>query len=120
MYAQLENEIQKTIAFEVKGNSMNNGVHYSFKDGDRLIVKPFSIEDFRNNISNDLNSFWVIEIEQGFLFRQIVGYDNTRDVIRCHSLNVSEQYQDTFVEIENITKIGRVIEALPKAKHYSV
>jgi hypothetical protein len=120
MYAQLENEIRKTIAFEVKGDSMKNGTRSSFEAGDRLIVKPFSIDDFRNNISNDLNSFWVIEIEQGFLFKQIVEYDNTRDVIRCHSLNVSEQYQDTFVEIENITKIGRVIESLPKAKHYSV
>lgn len=45
------------IAFEVKGDNMNNETHSSFEDGDRLIVKPFSIESFRNNISNDLNSF---------------------------------------------------------------
>ena len=99
------------IAFEVKGDNMNNETHSSFKDGDRLIVKSFSIESFRNNISNDLNSFWVIETERGCLFRQIVGYDNNRDAIRCHSLNVSGQYPDAFVEIKNITKVGRVIES---------
>ena len=53
MYTQLENEIRKTIALEVKGDSMNNGTRSSFEAGDRLIVKPFSIDDFRNNISND-------------------------------------------------------------------
>ena len=111
MYTQLENEIRKTIALEVKGDSMNNGTRSSFEAGDRLIVKPFSIDDFRNNIRNDLNSFWVIEIEQGYLFRQIIEYDNTRDAIRCHSLNVSGQYPDAFVEIKNITKVGRVIES---------
>ena len=100
MYTQLENEIQEMIAFKVKGDNMNNGTRSSFEDGDRLIVKPFSIESFRNNISNDLNSF-----------RQIVGYDNNRDAIRCHSLNVSGQYPDVFVEIRNITKVGRVIES---------
>ena len=111
MYTQLENEIQEMIAFEVKGDSMDNGTRSSFEDGDRLIVKPFSIESFRNNISNDLNSFWVIETERGYLFRQIVESDNTRDAIRCHSLNVSGQYPDVFVEIRNITKVGRVIES---------
>lgn len=111
MYTQLENEIQEMIAFKVKGDNMNNGTRSSFEDGDRLIVKPFSIESFGNNISNDLNSFWVIETERGCLFRQIVGYDNTRDAIRCHSLNVSGQYPDVFVEIRNITKVGRVIES---------
>ena len=111
MYTQLENEIRKTIALEVKGDSMNNGTRSSFEAGDRLIVKPFSIDDFRNNISNDLNSFWVIEIEQGYLFREIIEYDNTRDAIRCHSLNVSGKYPDAFVEIKNITKVGRVIES---------
>ena len=44
MYTQLENEIRKTIALEVKGDSMNNGTRSSFEAGDRLIVKPFSID----------------------------------------------------------------------------
>lgn len=60
----------------------------------------------------------MIETEQGYLFRQIVEYDNTHDVIRCHSLNVFGQYPDTFVKIGDITKVGRVIESLPRAKHY--
>lgn len=119
MYTQLENEIQEMIAFEVKGDSMDNGTRSSFEDGDRLMVKSFSIESFRNNINNDLNSFWVIETERGYLFRQIVEYDNTRDAIRCHSLNVSGQYQDVFVEIRNITKVGRVIESQPKVICYN-
>lgn len=96
------------LAFEVVGDSMDDGTRFSFKNGDRLIVQLFDISDFRNSINNDLKSFWVIEVEQGILFRQIVEYDN--DTVKCHSLNTNGQYPDTFIKIEDIAKVYRVVQ----------
>ena len=102
------------LAFEVIGNSMDNGTRSSFEEGDRLIVRPFDINDFRNSINNDLNSFWIIEVEQVILFRQIVEYDSRHDMIKCHFLNTNGQYPDAFIKIEDITKAYRVVQVLYK------
>lgn len=104
------------LAFEVTCDSMDDGTRSSFEPGDKLIVQSFSISDFRNSISNDLNSFWVIELKNGVLVRQIVEYAN--DTIKCHPLNSSEQYPDTFIEIGNIVKMYRVMQLQRKPIHY--
>lgn len=106
------------LAFEVVGNSMDNSTRSSFEEGDKLVVQPFDISDFRNSIGNDLNSFWVIEVGQGILFREIVGYDSRHDMIKCHSLNTNGQYPDAFIKVENITKVYRVVQVQCKPIHY--
>lgn len=104
------------LAFEVTSDSMDDGTRSGFEPGDKLIVQSFSISDFRNSIGNDLNSFWVIELKNGVLVRQIVEYAN--DTIKCHPLNSSEQYTDTFIEIENIVKMYRVMQLQRKPIRY--
>ena len=104
------------LAFEVTSDSMNDGTRSSFESGDKFIVTPCRISDFRNSIGNDLNSFWVIEMKKGVLVRQIVEYVN--DTIKCHSLSSSGQYPDTFIEIENITKMYRVMQLQRKPIRY--
>lgn len=106
------------LAFEVVGNSMNNGTRSSFEEGDKLIVQPFDINEFRNTIGKDLNSFWMIETEQGILFRQVVEYDSARDMIKSHQLNTNIQYPDTFIKIGSITKVYRVVQLQCKPIHY--
>lgn len=106
------------LAFEVVGNSMDNGTRSSFEEGDKLVVQLFDISDFRNSIGNDLNSFWVIEIKKGTLFKQIIGYDSRHDMIKCHSLNTNGQYPDAFIKVEDITKVYRVVQVQYKPIHY--
>lgn len=106
------------LAFEVVSNSMDNGTRSSFEEGDRLIVQLFDISDFRDSIGNDLNSFWVIEVGQEILFREIVGYNSRHDMIKCHSLNTNGQYPDAFIKVENITKVYRVVQVQYKPIHY--
>lgn len=106
------------LAFEVVGNSMDNGTRSSFEEGGKLVVQLFDISDFRNSIGNDLNSFWVIEIKKGTLFKQIIEYDSRHDMIKCHSLNTNGQYPDTFIKIEDITKVYRVVQVQYKPIHY--
>lgn len=106
------------LAFEVVGNSMDNGTRSSFEEGDKLVVRPFDINDFRNAIGNDLNTFWIIEINQSTLFKQIIEYDSKYDMIKCHSLNTNGQYPDAFIKVEDITKVYRVVQVQYKPIHY--
>lgn len=106
------------LAFEVVGNSMDKGTRSSFEEGDKLVVQPFDISDFRNSIGNDLNSFWVIEIKKGTLFKQIIEYDSRHDTVKCHSLNTNGQYPDAFIKVENITKVYRVVQVQYKPIYY--
>ncbi|EIY25958.1 hypothetical protein HMPREF1062_04300 [Bacteroides cellulosilyticus CL02T12C19] len=104
------------LAFEVTSDSMDNGTRFSFAPGDKLIAQSFSISDFRNSIGNDLNSFWVIELKNGVLVRQIVEYAN--DTIKCHSLNTNGQYPDAFIKVEDVIKMYRVMQLQRKPIHY--
>lgn len=44
-------------AFEILGDSMDDGTRRSFAPGDKLIVEPFNINDFKDSIGSDLGSF---------------------------------------------------------------
>ncbi|MFQ9070417.1 MAG: helix-turn-helix transcriptional regulator [Bacteroides stercoris] len=105
-------------AFEILGDSMDDGTRRSFAPGDELIVEPFNINDFKDSIGSDLGSFWVIQVGTCILVRQIVEYAN--DTIKCHSLNPNGQYPDVLIKIEDITKIYRVIQKQEKAVHYGL
>ena len=61
-------------AFEILGDSMDDGTRRSFAPGDKLIVEPFNINDFKDSIGSDLGSFWVIQVGTCILVRQIVEY----------------------------------------------
>lgn len=103
--------------FEVVGNNMSDGTRSSFEDGDKLIVQLFSIDDFRNKIDSDLNSFWIIETEGSILLKQIIEYDKAYDTIKCHSLNTA-QCPDALIKVESITKIYRVMQRQSRIIHY--
>lgn len=105
-------------AFEILGDSMNDGTRHSFAPGDKLIVDPFNINDFKDSIGNDLGSFWVIQVGKSILVRQIVEYAN--NTIKCHSLNPNGQFPDVLINVGDITKIYRVIQKQGKIVHYGL
>lgn len=93
--------------FNVAGDSMDNGMKDGFTDGNTLLVRTVNLNEFRDSIQDDLNSFWVIEVGSDTYFKQISEYNKSKNVIKCHSLNSS--YDDFFIEVENISKVHRVI-----------
>ena len=105
-------------AFEVLGDSMDDGPRRSFAPGSKLITLPFNINDFKDSIGSDLGSFWVIQVGTSILVRQIVEYAN--DTIKCHSLNPNGQYPDVLINVGDITKIYRVIQKQGKIVHYGL
>ncbi len=106
------------LAFQVVGDGMDDGTRQSFEHGDKLIVEPVSIDSFKQSIDNDLNSFWVIKVDESVLFKQITGYDHTCETITCHSLNPNGQYPDIFLRLDNIDQMYRVRENQRRIRHF--
>jgi len=92
------------IAFEITGDSMENGTHESFEKGCYV---------FKENIANNLDSFWIIGRKDGYTLKQITQYTEEYG-IRCHSLN--PEYQDFIMKLEDITCIFLVTASQTKIK----
>lgn len=105
-------------AYKVIGNNMDNGKRTSFESGDKIIAKFVPVNEFRNSINDDLNSFWVITIEGSCLIRQITRYDEDNDMIICHALNPG--YKDIVIRVDRIDEIRRVIYAEHKIVSYPI
>lgn len=101
-------------AFEVVGDSMDDGTRSSFENSDKLLVIP--VEDFRTAITCDLDSFWVIETKNGILFKQIIDYSASTDTVTCHSLNTS--YSDYQVQVNDIDRIYKVVQKQGRPIYY--
>ena len=101
-------------AFKVVGDSMDDSTRSSFEEGDKLLVIP--VEDFRTAISVDLDSFWVIEVKNGILFKQIIDYSASTDTVTCHSLNTS--YLDYQVQVNDIDKVYKVVQKQGRPIYY--
>ncbi len=103
------------IAFEITGDSMANGTHESFKKGCYVFTEPFNIEEFKENIANNLDSFWIIGRKDGYTLKQITQYTEEYG-IRCHSLN--PEYQDFIMKLEDITCIFLVTASQTKVIYH--
>lgn len=96
------------IAFEVKGDSMNDGTEESYLEGDRLLcreVQPHLWVDSKLHIRK-----WdfVIVHEDGILVKRIIDHDVKNHTITVHSLN--DMYPDRVIDLAEVKQIFNVVE----------
>lgn len=96
------------IAFEVKGDSMNDGTEESYLEGDRLLcreIPPYLWKDSKLHIKK-----WdfVIVHEEGIIVKRITEHDVENHTITVHSLN--ELYPDRTINLEEVKQIFNVVE----------
>ena len=96
------------VAFEVKGDSMNDGTEDSYLEGDRLLcreIQPHLWAEYRLHIRK-----WdfVIVHEEGILIKRIIDHDVENHRITIHSLN--SLYPDKVLDLSQVKQIFNVIE----------
>ena len=96
----------KCYAFEVKGDSMNNGKIDSFEEGDIVLSIEINPDEFKQVINNDLSDFWILDIGDALIMKQITEFKNNK--LTCHSLNPSAEYKDFSLNINNISRIYKI------------
>jgi phage repressor protein C with HTH and peptisase S24 domain len=97
------------IAFEVRGDSMNDGSTDSYLEGELLIcreVEPVYWKDSQLFINK--RDFVIIH-KEGILIKRIIAHDVENHTITIHSLN--PMYQDEVLDLADVRQIFSVVES---------
>ena len=95
------------LAFEVKGDSMNDGSDESYKDGDRLLCREIPSHLWCNSKLHLRKWDFVIVHKEGVLVKRITEHDVQNHTITIHSLNPF--YEDQVIDLADVYQIFNVI-----------
>lgn len=96
------------MAFEVKGDSMNDGTEESYLEGDRLLCREIKRDLWRDSKLHYRKWDFVIVHKEGILIKRIIDHDVENGKITIHSLN--PLYPDKEIDLREVNQIFNVIE----------
>jgi len=96
------------IAFEVKGDSMNDGTEESYLEGDRLLCREIDPSLWKTYKLHIRKWDFIIVHEEGILIKRIIDHDVENGFITIHSLN--EFYPDKVLDLREVRQIFNVVE----------
>ena len=104
----------KYFAFEVRGESMDNGTRNSFEEGDRVLVRELDRIHWEEGLRFNDHPYWVVVFDSSVLIKQIVKQDLEKGTITFHSLNPSPEYSDFSLDMDRIRALYYVLQKKPK------
>jgi SOS-response transcriptional repressor LexA len=96
------------VAFEVKGDSMNDGTEDAILEGDRLLCREIQPHLWVDSKLHIRKWDFVIVHTEGILVKRIIDHDVENHTITIHSLN--SMYQDKVINLADVKQIFNVIE----------
>lgn len=108
----------KYFAFEVKGESMDDGTRNSFEEGDRVLVRELDRMHWKDGLRFNDHPYWVVVFDSSVLIKQIVAQDLEKGTITFHSLNPSPEYSNFTLEMDKIRALYYVLQKKPRTVKY--
>lgn len=108
----------KYYAFEVEGDSMDDGSRRSFERGDIVLVRELDKEDWMPRLHISQWPYWVVCWGNCIRLKEIIAQDE--NVITLHSLNPSPEYTDFDIDLANVYRLFNVIEKKPKPQRFGL
>lgn len=96
------------VAFEVKGDSMNDGTEDAILEGDRLLCREIMPHLWADSKLHIRKWDFVIVHTDGILVKRIINHDVENHTITIHSLN--SMYPDKVINLADVKQIFNVIE----------
>lgn len=96
------------VAFEVKGDSMNDGTEEAIIEGDRLLCREIMPHLWADSKLHIRKWDFVIVHKDGILVKRILDHDVEHHTIRIHSLN--SLYEDKVIDLADVRQIFNVVE----------
>ena len=96
------------VAFEVKGDSMNDGTEDSILEGDRLLCREIMPHLWSDSKLHIRKWDFVIVHTEGILVKRIIDHNVENHTITIHSLN--SIYPDRIINLSEVKQIFNVIE----------
>lgn len=97
------------LAFEVKGDSMDNGSKESYVEGEIVICREVEPEYWRDSRLFINKRDFVIVHEEGILIKRITEHNLDTHTITIHSLN--PMYPDRTLNLEHVHQIFSIVES---------
>lgn len=109
----------KYLAFDVVGDSMDDGTRKSFEHGDTVVVRELDKSDWMPRLYINQWKYWVVCWGNCVRLKQIIDQDVKNGTITLHSLNPSPEYVDFTLRLDEITRLFNVISKEPKTQYYA-
>lgn len=102
------------IAFEVSGDSMDDGSSMAYRNGDIVLCRELQLTDYRQMHLPIKTYDFVIVHNEGILVKSIKEHNIEKGTITIHSLN--KFYGDVEMSLADIRKIFVVIQRISEQK----
>jgi phage repressor protein C with HTH and peptisase S24 domain len=96
------------VAFEVKGDSMDDGTRNSYEQGDIIICRQIAPHHWQSKLHIHKYDFVVVHRTDGVLLKKIVAHDTAAGTLTLHSLN--PLYDDFTVALDDVAQLFNVIK----------
>lgn len=106
----------KYFAFEVDGDSMDDGSRHSFARGDLVLVRELDRDDWLPTLHIKRWRFWVVCWGNCVRLKEIIAQEG--EVITLHSLNPSPEYTDFQLRLSEVSRLFNVIQLQPKPQKF--
>ncbi len=97
------------VAFEIKGDSMDNGGLYDNPEGCITLCRELGKQHWRDGF-RDAQYGWIIVHQDTILCKDIIEQDLVNGIIKCHSRNTSPEYPDFEVNLNEVKQIFKIIK----------
>ncbi|TDO77624.1 hypothetical protein EV143_104391 [Flavobacterium chryseum] len=97
------------VAFEIKGDSMDNGGLYDNPEGCITLCRELGRQHWKDGF-RDSQYGWIIVHKDTIVCKDIIGQDLEKGIITCHSRNTSPEYQDFNIELNDVKQIFKIIK----------
>ena len=102
------------LAFEVKGDSMDDGSRDSLVEGDKLICRQIRSDLWQYKLHYNDWDFVIVHKTEGILVKRIIAHDVEHGKITIHSLN--PMYEDNTLSLNDVAHLCNVIEVMRKGR----
>jgi phage repressor protein C with HTH and peptisase S24 domain len=96
------------VAFEVKGDSMDDGTRNSYEQGDIVVARMVAQHHWQSKLHIAKYDFIIVHKTDGILLKKIVHHDTEAGTITLHSLN--PLYDDFTIHLDDVSQIFNVIK----------
>lgn len=101
------------LVFEVKGDSMDDGSHDSYLDGDLVLCREIRMDLWKDSKLHFNKWDFVIIHEDGIIIKRIIDHNVENHTITIHSLNPDKKtYPDKEIKLNEVRQILNVVSMM--------
>lgn len=114
--ARVKHNGGKYVAFEVKGDSMDDRSYRSICEGDLVLGRELQKEYWTSRLHIP-KVFIIVHKEEGVVIKEIVEHDVETGRILCHSWNPLPEYEDFELNLKDVFQLFYIKEITRNVKY---